>query len=125
MRRPQGKRTGNTGREAEDRALHHLQRHGLRLLERNYRCRAGEVDLIMGDGEAVVFVEVRYRRSRQFGGAAASVDRHKQARLMAAANHYLGRRRRADLPCRFDVVALGDGNGAGAVQWIRDAFRAD
>ncbi|HKJ76648.1 MAG TPA: YraN family protein [Gammaproteobacteria bacterium] len=120
-----GKRPDEVGREAEARALVHLRRNGLRLLVRNYHCRAGEVDLIMTDGDTVVFVEVRYRRRSDYGGAAASVDRRKQRRLLAAAAHYLGRGRRAAPPCRFDVVALEGDPATGTVQWIVDAFRAD
>lgn len=122
---PGRRRPDEVGREAEERALAHLQRRGLRLVERNYHCRAGEVDLIMREGATVVFVEVRYRRDARFGGAAASVDSRKQQRLLAAAAHYLDRRRGAAPPCRFDVVALEGDPDAGPVQWIADAFRAD
>jgi putative endonuclease len=92
----------------------------LRLVERNYRCRLGELDLVMRDGEVLVFVEVRYRRSRAFGGGAESVGTVKQGRLIAAAQHYLQARNAGADPSRFDVVAL---DGAGC-DWIRDAFHA-
>ena len=118
-------RPDEAGRAAETRALKHLKRHGLRLVERNYHCRNGEVDLIMRDGETVVFVEVRYRRRTDYGGAAASVDGPKQRRLLAAAAHYLSRNGRGEPPCRFDVVALEGDPATGTVQWIADAFRAD
>ncbi len=77
------------GDAAEARALAWLQARGLRCLARNYRCRLGEIDLIMQDGDTVVFVEVRQRRSARFGGAAASITPAKQARLTLAAEHYL------------------------------------
>lgn len=115
------------GQRAEAGACDYLQRQGLRLVERNYRCVRGEIDLIMRDQETLVFVEVRYRAGQRFGGAAASVDARKQARLVAAALHYLqqhpaaGRR-----PCRFDVMASVPGEGDVAVEyeWIRSAFEA-
>lgn len=110
------------GREAEDAALQHLLRHGLTLTARNYRCRMGELDLIMRDGPALVFVEVRYRRSNRFGGALESVDSRKRGRLIQAALHYL-QASAADCPTRFDVVALSGAAGGLSLQWIKDAFR--
>ena len=77
---------GNAG---EDEALAHLQQHGLVLVERNFRCKGGEIDLIMRDGKGLVFVEVRQRAGRGFGGAAASVTPAKRRRLINAAQYYL------------------------------------
>jgi putative endonuclease len=113
------------GDHAEGLAAAHLERHGLRTLARNYRCRAGEIDLVCDDGASLVFVEVRLRRDPRFGGAAASIDARKQARIVAAARHFLATRgaRHADRPCRFDAVLL-DGLEAGRIEWIRDAFGA-
>jgi putative endonuclease len=111
-----------SGAQAEQLACTHLERSGLRLVARNYRCPRGEIDLVMDDRGTLVFVEVRYRRSDAFGSAAESVDRRKQARLRAAAAHYL-LTHNLELPCRFDVVAL---SGAPVrVEWLRDAFSAD
>jgi putative endonuclease len=109
------------GRAAEAIAARHLEAHGLRVLARNYRCRAGEIDIVAQDGEALVFVEVRYRASRTFGGAAASIDARKQAKIVRAAQHYLSGRR--ECACRFDVVLL-DRLDPRAAEWIRDAFSA-
>ena len=95
------------------------RRAGLRLLERNWRCRLGEIDLIAEEGGVLVFAEVRMRRSARFGGAAESVTAAKRSRLIAAANLYLSQCR-AQAPCRFDVF-LVDGP-AGDVKWIRNAF---
>jgi putative endonuclease len=111
-------RTQTIGREAEDRACAFLHGRGLRVIERNFRCRGGEIDLIMRDGGTLVFVEVRLRSRPEWGGAAASIDRHKQRRLTLAAQHYLVRRPWPG-PCRFDVVAL---DGADDINWIRDAI---
>ena len=110
----------NRGVAAESRAAQYLQQQGLTIVERNYRSRYGEIDLIARDGEALVFVEVRSRRSAQFGGAAASIDAAKQRKLANTAQNYLNRLKKTP-PCRFDAVLLaGD---AGPVEWIKDAFQ--
>lgn len=113
--------TGNAG---EDRALAHLLGHGLKLLARNYRTPGrggGEIDLVMREaGGTLVFVEVRQRQSRDFGGAAASVGSIKQRRIILAARHYL-MRYAAPPACRFDVVSVE----AGRLEWLRGAFDAD
>lgn len=106
------------GQSAESRAEAFLQSRGLQLLSRNWRCRFGEIDLIMQDGSTLVFVEVRLRSRSDFGDAAASVTPAKQKKLLAAARQYLASMK--TLPrCRFDVVAL---TGSGAPEWIRNAF---
>jgi putative endonuclease len=114
------------GDAAEARALAHLQGHGLRLVERNYRvargpsARGGEIDLILRDRDGtLVFVEVRSRRGAAHGGAAASIGATKLARLRLAARHYL-LRMAVPPPCRFDVIAI-DGDG---IEWIQAAFDA-
>lgn len=107
------------GNEAESAALAHLKSAGLKLITRNYRCRAGELDLVMLDGKTLVLVEVRYRASSHYGGAAASVTYRKQRRIINAARHLLTMR--ADLrkyPARFDVIAIGHAG----VEWIKHAF---
>jgi putative endonuclease len=110
-----------TGDHFEGAALSYLQASGLRLVRANFTCRHGEIDLVMRDGDTVVFVEVRYRRGKTFGGAAASVTHAKQRKLISAANLWLGWHPwDASRPCRFDVVAFeGD-----EVEWIRGAFEA-
>lgn len=110
------------GQLAEDSALAYLLAQGLTLLERNYRCRGGEIDLVMRDGGKIVFVEVRFRSDPRFGGALASIDTHKQARLIHAASHYLATKR-IDRPARFDVAAVSPDQGKLAIQWIKDAFQ--
>lgn len=99
--------------------------HGMRILARNVRCRGGEVDLIADDRGVVVFVEVRLRSSKQFGGAAASITLGKQQRVILAAQHWLagGGRYYANRPCRFDAVLL-DALDANHVEWLRGAFDA-
>ncbi len=107
------------GMQGEQRAERLLRDAGLQLIARNYRCRHGEIDLVMRQGNTLVFVEVRRRSHTGFGGAAASVDLRKQKRLIAAARHYLAGRGGEPPPCRFDVVAI---EGAGVPQWLPDAF---
>lgn len=88
------------------------------MLQRNYRCRFGEIDLIMRDGAAVVFVEVRMRTSLDYGCAAESITLSKQQKLIRTAKHYLSLLNR-EPPCRFDAVLLSGGN---KIEWVRDAF---
>lgn len=108
-----------SGHAAEDRACDYLTRQGLTLVERNFRCRGGEIDLIMRQSEALVFVEVRLRADSRYGGAAASVTPAKQARLIVAAQLFLQRYPNPP-PCRFDVIAI-DGE---RLSWVRNAFDA-
>ena len=111
------------GRAAEDAALGFLESQGCVLLHRNYRCRLGEIDLVMRDGGSLVFVEVRARESEAYGGAAASIGHAKQRRLAAAARHFLMTHpREAALPARFDVVAISGPGGENSPHWIRAAF---
>jgi TIGR00252 family protein len=106
------------GKFAENRAEKMLQDAGLSILQRNYRCRQGEIDLIARDGDTLVFVEVRSRSRRDYGSAAESITPAKRRRIIAAARHYL-----ATLPripaCRFDAVTLDAG---GEPAWIKAAF---
>ena len=106
----------------ESAARRFLQRKGLRFVEGNFRSRFGEIDLIMRDGDALVFVEVRHRRSARFGTAAETVDRRKQRRLIRTAEYYLRRHPAlAERPCRFDVIASSTQEGR-IDRWIQDAF---
>ena len=116
----------DAGHAIEALAERHLAGAGLSTLARRVTCRMGELDLVMRDREALVFVEVRYRRGAGYGGAAASVTPAKRARIVAAARWYLLRHpERARWPCRFDVVAVeGDGESR-RIEWLRDAFRID
>lgn len=112
-----------TGRLAENQACLYLQARGLIMLERNLRSKTGEIDLIANDHGILVFIEVRHRVSRQYGGAAASVNRYKQRRLTRTAQFFLPtlvqRFFHGRLPaCRFDVVSV-EPQG---LNWIRGAF---
>jgi putative endonuclease len=110
------------GRAGEAAALDHLQRAGLQLVLRNFRCKGGEIDLVMLDGATLVFVEVRYRSSEQFGGAAASVTWRKQRRLANTAEYLLlAHRELRRYPARFDVVAISAAPEY-RINWIKHAF---
>jgi putative endonuclease len=97
-----------TGQKAEDLAAAFLQAKGLAVLERNFRAKVGEIDLVARDGDEVVFVEVRARATKDFGGAAASVGGAKRRKLIRAASLWL-QARGWDGACRFDVVAVDGG----------------
>ena len=110
-----------TGKDAERLALRHLEQQGLRLLAQNWSCKRGELDLVMLDGDTVVFVEVRYRQHAQWGGALASIDARKCQKLILVARYFLQREPRwADQPCRFDVVTLE--GATPRLNWLRNAF---
>jgi putative endonuclease len=126
--------TKQRGDAAEDAALAHLQAQGLRLVQRNFKTPGrggGEIDLIMRERDGtLVFVEVRQRASASQGGAAGSVTRVKQQRIVLAARHFL-LRLGSEPPCRFDVVLLqgpsptnGDPSAADSITWLRAAFDA-
>lgn len=107
------------GKGAEARAAQYLQTQGLKIIERNFRSRYGEIDLIARDGDTLIFVEVRARQSSAFGGAAASITAAKQEKITRTAQHYLTTLRHTPR-CRFDAVLLSGANGT--VEWIQDAF---
>jgi putative endonuclease len=134
----------NIGAQAELAAARYLCQQGLRLVVQNYHCRFGEIDLILQDGETLVFAEVRLRSNKSFGGAAASIDARKQRKLICTAQHYLASLTQIP-PCRFDAVLLTSASKqAGAtlastksagevlpvefpntdIEWIKNAFSA-
>lgn len=106
------------GSKAEDQAFLFLQDQGLLPVCRNYRCSFGELDIIMQDQDTLVIVEVRYRKNDIYGSAAESITRPKQARIIAATQHYLSRNK-VQQPIRFDVITL---SGADKINWIKNAF---
>jgi len=113
-----------TGKDAEQTAERFLVRQGMKTLLRNAYCRMGEIDLVMQDSDTIVFVEVRKRRHRSFGGAAQSVDYYKQRKLIQAARYLmLSHPQWGSQPCRFDVIAFEAGQEGQEPAWYRDAFR--
>jgi putative endonuclease len=113
------KTTIEVGASGEDRAVAHLVRAGFRIVERNYRCKLGELDVIARDGGVLVFVEVRSRRSNEFGNALDAVSAHKRKKVTRVAMSYIAYRRPRFVEARFDVVAI---TGAELVH-IKDAWR--
>ena len=110
------------GAREEDLALQYLEARGLRLLDRNFRARGGELDLVLRDAEMLVIVEVRKRAYAGYGSAAESVDARKQSRIVMAARALLAQRPElARLPARFDVVTL---DASDRIDWIQAAFEA-
>ena len=107
------------GEAAEQFAAEFLQRQGMQITARNYRCRFGEIDLIALDGKTLVFVEVKSRRVENFGGAASSITQVKRDKLLRAARHYLAQHGNAP-PCRFDAVLIR--GEPPQIEWIRNAF---
>ncbi|MEJ2620021.1 MAG: YraN family protein [Candidatus Thiodiazotropha sp.] len=110
------------GEAAEQQAADYLSQRGLKLVSRNFRCKVGEIDLIMREKHALVFVEVRYRQTDDFGSALESITPSKQRKLLAAANLYL-QKHRIDQPCRFDVVAI-NGSANKRINWIKNAIQS-
>jgi len=117
------RRLGNRGEEA---AARYLSGRGLRILERGYRARCGEIDLIAREGEELVFVEVKTRHSLRFGDPLEAVTETKRRRIIRAASLYLQSTGSWDSPCRFDLVAVRFGpGGAEEVEHVRAAFQSD
>jgi len=116
----------SAGAMAENRARSWLEKQGLQLLEKNYRTTRGEIDLIMQDGDTLVFVEVRMRLNERFATAAQSIDHRKQQRIISTAQHYLQAQGLWEkIPCRFDAICLQrdtDNSDGYRVEWLQNAF---
>jgi putative endonuclease len=109
------------GAAAEELAARYLLTQGMRIVERNFRVRGGEIDLIALDGKTLVFVEVRLRTHAGFGGAGASITSHKQQRIILAARHYL--QLHGECACRFDCILMASLN-VNTIEWLKGAFSA-
>jgi putative endonuclease len=113
------------GQRWERAAESFLCRQGLKVLERNYQCRVGEIDLIMFEPPSLVFVEVKYRKSTRYGDGAENVTRSKQAKISRTAAFFLSRHRRlANVPCRFDVISISGVHEQTRTRWIKNAFNS-
>ncbi len=111
--------TVEIGKRAELLAIAFLKKQGLTIVQQNYRCRFGEIDIIATDHSTLVFVEVRKRKS--IVHAINSIDEHKQKKLTITAGHYLAHTNNDNI-CRFDTLLIDDNN---KIQWIKNAFSAD
>lgn len=113
------------GKDAEKRAEKLLKTAGCKVISRNYSCRYGEIDLIVQQSDTLIFVEVRYRNNQRYGGAASSVNFHKQQRIIKTAQYFLCQNKKyADATCRFDVLAFEAEEAGSQPLWYKDAFRA-
>lgn len=120
-----GINTQTLGKHAEETACRYLTDNGLRLIEKNYKCRRGEIDLVMQDNDYIVFIEVRYRRNDRFGSGAESVAGRKQQKLILTALHYLQTHRNtARSASRFDVISIQGRHDKAGIEWIQNAFQA-
>ncbi len=122
--------TRKQGEHTENLACQYLENKGFKLIEKNFNCRVGEIDLIMKDNNSLVFIEVRYRRSNNFGSGAESITASKQAKLIKTASLYLQRHDKLDkYPARFDVVSITGFVETDNIKnidfnWIENAFGA-
>ncbi len=107
------------GEHAEQQALDFLLKQGLKLIEKNYRCKTGELDLVMADQDTLTIIEVRFRQSDKFGGALESITAKKQSRIIAATEHYI-MTKSLNSAVRFDVIAIC---GDQKINWIKNAFQ--
>ncbi|WP_034831750.1 YraN family protein [Endozoicomonas numazuensis] len=119
----------NQGASAENRALKYLSARGMKLIQRNYACKAGEIDLVMLDKETLVFVEVRFRSQSQLGSAAESITISKQNKIRKAAHHFLAcHRKHQHRLCRFDALLIKnssthhDANPEKLIEWLQGIF---
>ncbi|MBI4949203.1 MAG: YraN family protein [Deltaproteobacteria bacterium] len=113
-----------TGERGEERAEALLKKNGYRIIERNYRCPRGEIDIVARDGGTIAFVEVKTRCSEAFGSPKYSVDQRKQKKLTEVAVHYIAERGVRETDLRFDVVSIVVKDGAYKTELIKDAFEA-
>ena len=115
------------GLRFEDQARKYLEKQGLRLLKTNFRSRFGEIDLIMRDRDTICFIEVKYRKSMAYGGAACSVPLSKQRKIVKTALYYLAARRKlVNRPLRFDALLIQrQSDGSNRIDWVRNAFYAE
>lgn len=108
------------GEKSEQLACDYLLKQGLQLIDKNFQCKYGELDLIMKDSESLVIVEVRFRKSNKYGGALESITPKKQSRIVATTQYYLSTHK-VNSPVRFDVVAMSNDTD---INWIKNAFQA-
>lgn len=114
------KNTTQQGNAAEKLAAKHLEKQGLKQITSQYRSKFGEIDLVMQDQDTLVFIEVRLRKNKQYGGAEASITSLKQHKIVMTAEYYL--QQHGNAPCRFDVILMDDLD-ANSIIWIKDAFQ--
>ena len=118
--------TLSKGKHGEKLAIQYLNKQGLKLVAQNIRSPYGELDVLMRDKQEWVFIEVRYRQSKHFGGGLESVDYRKQQKLIKTAEHYMQSKHKVRFDsCRFDIIELSGDLSAPDINWIQDAFQAN
>ena len=110
------------GKAGEDLAVRYLKKRGYKVLERNYTCPVGEIDIIARDKKTIVFVEVKTRRSMSYGSARLAITPHKQRKISMTALYYLKCNRQVDQDARFDVVTVQSTGGMQEIDLIQNAF---
>ena len=117
--------TQKIGEVSEARAAQYLQKAGCKIIEKNFSAKVGEIDLIIRDGEFLVFLEVRYRQCENYGSGAETVTLTKQRKIIRTAQAYLQRKKvDVSVPCRFDIISITkDAMGEWVINWIKDAFQ--
>ncbi|GJM06011.1 MAG: UPF0102 protein [marine bacterium B5-7] len=119
------KSANHTGKIAEDIAAQYLNKQGLKLLDRNFHCRFGEIDLIGLDEETLTFIEVRYRKNEQFLAVVETIDQHKCRKIITSSEYYLySHKHYRTHQCRYDVIAISGGLNKPVIEWIKNAFQA-
>lgn len=114
------------GYEMENLACHYLEQQGLQLLLRNYRCKMGEIDLIMRDNQLIIFVEVKYRRQTRFGSSLEAIDMQKRAKLVRTAEYYLLRNRiNSTCQIRFDAITIEHVDHQRKIHWIKNIIELE
>jgi len=118
------KKTTDVGLQMEALAADYLKAQGLSIIEQNFRCKAGEIDLIAKDSECFVFVEVKYRKGKQFGGALYAISSAKQEKIIKTAQFFLQQAKlnEYNTPCRFDAVTLQGASSNPEISWLKNAF---
>lgn len=111
------------GSALEKQAAAHIKKFGFDIVETNYQCKLGEIDIIAKKDHCLVFIEVRHRKHKKFGGALESVDMKKQKKIIKAASYYLQQKKLTNtMECRFDVIAIEGPIGQFKINWIENAF---
>lgn len=119
------KSTNHTGKIAEDIAAEYLTKQGLKLIDQNFHCRFGEIDLIGLDQQILTFIEVRYRKNEQYLAVVETIDQHKCRKLIITSEYYLTQHKNyRDNQCRYDVITITGELNQPVIEWIKNAFQA-
>lgn len=119
------KPANDAGKIAEDIAAQYLSKQGLKLIDRNFHCRFGEIDLIGLEQEILTFIEVRYRKNEQYLAVVETIDHHKCRKLIITSEYYLTQHKNyRSYQCRYDVIAITGELNQPAIEWIKNAFQA-